>query len=176
MAPFVKKQLIRIAVRTLIVLIIAAIHIFVFLQGSEGASWEIFETRAQTLALSQLEARKNELSIDYNDVVNAIFLLDDALPDGENPLKFRQVLNDLATNTGNSQSFTFRTALPQPIASFPDVKVIPYTITLSGNLNSFINYLNEVQKLKLFIVIDTLNLSGGNNFDTMTMTARIFVK
>jgi len=175
MAPFAKKQLIKLGIRTGIIVALAAIHVFVFLQGADGVSREIFETRAQTLALSQLQDKKNKLTTEYDDVVNAIFLLDDAIPDGENPLRFRRILDDLALNTGNSQSFTFKTSLPQASASIPTVRVIPYVITLEGNLDSFIAYLNELQKLHLFIAVDSLILSG-EGFNTMSISARIFVR
>lgn len=175
--PHTKRKLKFYALRSFIVIVVAAIQIIFFLKGVESVTKDIEETGAKIRGIARLENRKKVLQEEYQEVVHSTILLDNALPSGENPTKFRQVLDDLALRTGNAQSFTFNTDLPNP-SELTGISVIPYTVNLTGNLDTFISYLNELQKLNFFIIIDSMGLSGGRagDFETMTLHSSIYVK
>jgi len=177
MLPYTKKQLILYTLRTGLVLLAASIHVVFFGQNIHSLSQEIAETHSKILEISRLEDRRTRLASEYSDVAGANILLDEGLPRGDNPTKFRKELDDLAARTGNQQSFSFRSDLPIPAPELPGHNYIPYSITLEGNLESFNSYLDELVKLKSFIIINSLSLRGeGKDFDSMSMQARIYVK
>ncbi len=178
MSPRLKEHIIRNALRGGIVFTLSLMLVLFFRQEIKRLSTSVFETRAKIIGLSNLEDKKKDFQKQLTDVEASTVLIDEAFPPAENPNPFKQILESVSSRTNTSYTIAFKSELAVPSPAFPGYATIPFSLTLTGDLTRFITYLNELQRIKNFIVIQGITLSAEKTtaFTTMHISGFVYVK
>lgn len=178
-----KSQTIKIILRNVAVacvaIIICGVIIFVSSGQISGIVSAINQTRATAIEGQDRSIAISELQDQFGIINGNDAKIDAALMHENNIIPFINALTSLASKGSVQQTYSF--SAPAPYASQGNLNVysIPYTISLTGNFNSFVNYLNNFQNLPYFTYISSINVStplGLGQGATMSMNATLYVQ
>lgn len=171
---FSRKQLIikilKLAARAVIAVIVAAIVVIFFSQRISKISASLAEQRASAFILEKRSETNAQLKEDFKIVGEADKKINDAFPPADNILGFVAALETLALRNSLQQSLGF---------GAPADSSIDYSITLSGNIFIFINYLKDFEKFPFFTAISSVDLNAPGGWEgnsTISMRAKVYTK
>lgn len=139
-------------------------------------STSLEQKRILTFSLERTTQTMYDLGKDFEEIGVREQMLYDALPSIENILSFVSALEKLGEMEGISQRTTFGNAAPQG-----EFYQIPISITLNGDIDSFISYLEAFESLPFFSAITSLDIkaqSSGSwkNRSTITLQVIFYAK
>jgi Tfp pilus assembly protein PilO len=115
--------------------------------------------------MDRLNEKLKKIEPELEQVKN-IFLVRDR------ELEFITALEGIADKDNISQKINLNT---DTATNLQQIKKIPITITITGTFQNFIKYLNDLENLRYYININTVNLASTQNMSSgaETVTAQI---
>lgn len=164
---FTKKQIVLIISKNLLrggIAIVAALIIVLFLDAQIE---KIGDSLAAKRKLSFLLERRNEtiasLRVDVARVGGTIGRVENALPPAFNILDFIGAMESLASQNSLQQSLRIGTPVPTPgLGEDRHIASIGYSVNLTGNVFTLVNYLKGFETLPYFSGITSLGISAQN--------------
>lgn len=178
MGRSLKKQLIIFALQAAVVIIISAVINGYLINRIRGQQNDIEDKKAIIARLSLQEDKLAELKKEYNDVIGALFIIEDSLPSRLDPRPVKNKVLKLAKESGNEATFVFLQETATP-SQYPIIHTVSFALTLKGTLNNFYTFLEALKKFKHFMVIEGIKLTGEpdiNTNTTATINAKIYLK
>lgn len=175
----IKKQLLIFGIQTLIVLLVLGAVIFYLNKRIDSQKLQIINNRVLIETLKRQDERLITLRNEYRDVVGATLLLEDAYPSGEDPRSFKKRLIGLGEETGNSVGINLISDVAEPSPEFEGVKIIRFNIVFGGNMESLFNYLEALEKINNFIIIEEISISSNTDWEktlNTTLRCKAYVK
>jgi len=119
-----------------------------------------------------------ELKNTYQIVKDNLKNAKEMIPDEKNLEDLVIALENTATQTNNGQTLTF-----DPIEKSKSVgeKTVSlnFSANLTGNIDSFSNYLDKIKTLPYFIEIENITIKNGsgiiNNDSVMTLKSKVYI-
>jgi len=164
----------------IILVIVFTVSLILFLVDKiENKTKQLQEKRSILLVSQQRDNNFLELKNSYEIVENNQKTFEQIFPNENNIEKFIVTLENTAKNTNNIQTLNFD-QLRNATIEGENIKSIKFTIILTGNISSFINYLNEIKKLSYFIEIENITLNNNlgitNNNSRMNIKSKVYIK
>lgn len=168
----------KIAIFTVLIASAAGLMLFAFKGKIEEEAKSINEKRSMLTVLEKRNENIIALKADYPLVKENLSILRQALPTEKNIDLIVNDLENLALQTNNVQNLNF---LPlNNLASIGSIKAVNFSVSLSGNISSFINYLNGIKKLPYFVEIGSVSVAneGGvlNNNTRLNLNAKVYIR
>lgn len=128
--------------------------------------------QVRAIDISQLQNQIDAVNGNDAKITNALMHEDNIIP-------FTSALDALAKKASVQQSYSF--GQPTPYTSQGDLNVysVPFTISISGNINGFLNYLNDFENLPYFAYLSSLNISSSGGLgqaSVMSLSATLYVE
>ena len=145
----------------------------------ETSAKKIFEQRSMLTLLEKRGENLLNLKNGYSLVSNELPLIKDMIPNERGMEKAVISLENLALRTNNEQTLVFETIDKQkPVGE--KIKYLKFSIVLTGNINSFMLYLEELKKLPYFIEINNIVIKNNtgvfDNKSRMNAEAIIYTR
>lgn len=119
------------------------------------------------------------LSHDVTEGRDALAALTKFFPKDDTLLQFLRAMETFAKETGNQPAFLFEQSATEPSA-VPGYRSIRYSITLTGDLRSFLRYLYRVYALPYPVVVEGVVLSHDSGLDldgaTMQVEGKLYAQ
>lgn len=160
----VKNKILIMLVRMLAVLVAAIIISLFLIQKIEQKSGSLLQKRILAEVVQRRAQTKIFLQEDFKKVEPYLNQIKNVFPDQENLVSFLSVLEALAAQTGNQQSFIFENTAPLSVGDFTLNRVV-YRISLAGNYDSALNYFRKFEKLPYVVKINNFDVSGSGGLD-----------
>jgi len=130
------------------------------------------EGQARGVAISQLQ---NQFQIigDSQDKIN------NALLHTDNIVSFVNALKAIATKNSIQQSYSFSSPTPYTSQEGQTFYSVSFNISLAGDIDTFIQYLNDFNNLPYFTNISSINISspsGVQHSSSMNMVATLYIQ
>lgn len=173
------NPVIRTALFILIIVVISVLAVFSMTNKIKVNAEKIFNDRNALALLEKGNENLLELKNNYNLVNNKLPLIKEVIPDERGLEKVVISLENLALKTNNGQILSFETFDKSKPAG-EKIKYLNFSITLSGNINSFMLYLEELKKLPYLIEIKNITIKNGfgifNNESQMGIEASVYIR
>lgn len=173
------SQITKTAFCTLIIIIVSAAIISFLADKIEASAKKTFEKRSMLALLEEKGENLLKLKSDYGLVGGKLPVIKDMIPNERSAEKAVISLENLALKTNNNQTLVFETADKIKPAG-EKIKYLKFSITLTGNIDSFILYLEELKKLPYFIEISSITTKNDkgvfNNESRMDAEAVIYIR
>jgi Tfp pilus assembly protein PilO len=144
------SKYIIILVILVIILIVAS---YLILNLIDGQVDQIQEQRAHLSALNNRDNSYAQLQDDFKKIENQYYLIDQALPDQDNFVKFIVDIEKLADKNQVNLAIVF------PSEPVVENNQLGFNLEISGNLDYVVKYLQELKQLPYYIKIDSANFS-----------------
>lgn len=163
----------------LIIIIVSAAIVSFLANKIEASAKKTFEKRSMLASLEERGKNLLELKSNYGLASDKLPLIKDMIPDERGVEKAVISLENLAIKTNNDQTLVFETADKTKLAG-EKIRHLKFSITLTGNIDSFMLYLEELKKLPYFIEIGGVTIKNGtgvfNNESRMDAEAVIYIR
>ncbi len=151
-----------------------------FLAGKIESKTKQLQEKRSVLKVSQQQGENFlELKKTYDLVKNNQKKIEEAFPNDDNIEGFIIALENAAGQTGNGQTLNFD-LLDNAKTEGENIKGLKFTIFLTGNVNTFANYLERIKDLPYFIEIENItvnnNLGIANNDSRMDIKSKIYIR
>lgn len=154
-----RKQLIIFAGRAAVVVLLSALINGYLINRMRDQQQEIEEKKVIIAELSFQEDKLAELKKEYEDVINAAFILEDSLFPRLDPRPFKNKIADFVDDTGNHADITLGSDVAVP-TEYPGIYTASFTLHIEGTLKSLNNFLEELKAFDHFVNINSLSVSG----------------
>jgi Tfp pilus assembly protein PilO len=176
---FIHNPIIRLSIYIIFVIILTASSVL-FLAGKiENKTRQLQEKRSMLRISQQQGENFLELKKTYDLVKNNQKKIEEIFPNNDNIEDFIIRLENIAEQTSNSQILNFD-PLDSAKAEGENIKSLKFTIFLTGNVNTFANYLKLIKNLPYFIEIENItvnnNLGIANNDSKMNIKSKIYIR
>lgn len=176
---FIHNPIIRLSICIMLAMAFTVSSVL-FLAGKiENKTKQLQEKRSILRVSQQQDDNFLELKKTYSLVKNNQKKIEEIFPDDDNIENFIVALENAAEQTGNAQILNFD-SLDSAKIEGENIKSLKFTIFLTGNVNTFINYLKHLKNLSYFIEIEniTLNDNSGiaNNNSKMNIKSKIYIR
>ncbi|MBW6441231.1 type 4a pilus biogenesis protein PilO [Patescibacteria group bacterium] len=176
---YIHNLIIKLSIYTILVLFFSISLILFLTNKIQNKSDELHEKRSILRVSQQQDSNFLELKNSYHIVENNLEKIEGLFPNADNIQNFIISLENTATQTNNQQILNFP-PLESAKNESTNLKSISFSIFLTGNMNTFIEYLNKVKKLTYFIDIESINLSNNTgvsfNDSKMNIKAKIYIR
>jgi len=172
-----KKQFIKIIGQSVIISGLAIILIIFLTQKISRESKDLTAKRSSFVVWENRGERLLILQDGYKKVENDIPRLAVLLPTEDQLINFLSSLENIAIETNNKQSFNFIGGINP--ASENEPKSINFTLTLQGDINTFIAYLKKIQTIPYFVKITNINITGNqglNNQSQINLLGKVYLR
>jgi len=174
-----KNPIIKLLALVVIIIAISTSVVFILKNKIENRATQLQEKRNMLEILEKRDENFLELKSANKLVEKNLPTIKDMLPDEKNIEKFVTTLENIATKTNNNQVLIFN-PIENSKPAGEKIDSLEFSITLIGNSYSFINYLEEFEKLPYFIEIKNVvikNNSGiANNNSQMNLKLEIYIR
>jgi len=169
---------VKIAIFTVLITIVAGWAVFVFKDKIENEAENINEKRSMLTVLEKRNENFIALKGDYPLVKENLPLLRQSLPTEKNIDSVINDLENLASRTNNGQNLNFSPLAN--LASAGSIGSVNFSVSLLGNISSFVDYLNGVKKLPYFIEISGVSIvnEGGasSNNSRLNLSGKLYMR
>lgn len=176
---FIHNPIIRLSIYIILVIILT-VSLVLFLAGKIENKTKLLQEKRSILRVSQQQdSNFLELKNTYDLVKNNQKNIEKIFPDNDNIQNFIIALENIAEQTGNEQILNFD-SLDSAKTEGENIKSLKFTTSLSGNIDTFINYFKRLKDLPYFIEIEniTINNSSGiaNSSSKMNIKSKVYIK
>lgn len=168
--------LIRAAVFTALAGVVIGVSAFSIQRGVvgiEGRQLLQEQLYARFESMARLSHNVNE-GREARDTVQALF------PKDDNLLPFLNAVDGLARATGNKSAFRFEQSAALPAPNMEPYRFVTYMITLSGDAQTFLRYLEGFAALPYLVVPDAIVMQGGSGIlregSVLQLKGRLYVQ
>lgn len=167
-----KRKVIFKTIQIATILIIAIIISFIFIKKITKTTQDL-TNKEESVQSVELQNKSRITMIEeykqakpYLDKVKAINFLSEDL------VGVLSSLEEAAKDTNNKYDIKSNETITVKDINITgsEVKKMSYTITLTGNYNSFLNYLKKIKELPYLIKIDNIDMQGGIDLDKDSQT------
>lgn len=163
----------------LIIIIVSAAIVSFLANKIEASAKKTFEKRSMLALLEERSENLLELRSNYDLVSSKLPLIKDMIPDERGMEKAVISLENLALKTNNNQVLVFETIdKAKPVGE--KIKLLKFSIILTGNIDSFTLYMEELKKLPYFIEISGVTVKNSigvfNSESRMDIEAIIYTR
>ncbi len=173
-----KKQLMIFSARAAVVILLSAL-INGYLINRIRTQQDAIETKKLVIAeLSFQEDKLAELKKEFDDVVGALFILEDSLLPRLDPRPFKNKVLAFAEETGNKAEISLAGETAAK-SVYPAIYTASFTLQLEGTLDSIYAFLDGIKTFDHFVIISSLSLTGDPDLNSNTkanLTANIYLK
>ncbi len=162
-----------------VIVVISILVVFSMTNKIKIDAEKIFSDRSTLTLLEKENENLLELKNNYSLVNNKLPLIKEMIPDERGLEKAVISLENLASKTNNNQILNFETLGKSKLAG-EKIKYLNLSITLNGNIDSFMLYLEEFKKLPYLIEIKNIAIKNSsgifNNESQMNMETSIYIR
>lgn len=174
-----KNPIIKLSALIAIIIIIATAVVFVLKNKTEDRAARLQEKRNMLEILESRDENFLDLKNTNELVKKNLPIIEKMLPDEKNIEKFVITLENIAAKTNNNQILVFN-PIENSKPAGEKIDSLEFSITLIGNSYSFINYLEEFEKLPYFTEIKNITIKNNsgiaNNDSQMNLKSDIYIK
>ena len=153
--------------------------IFILKNKIESKAAQLQEKRNMLEILEKRDENFLDLKSTSELVEKNLPIIKMTLPDEKSIEKFVAALENIAAKTNNEQFLVFN-PIENSKQAGEKISRLEFSVALTGNSSSFINYLEEFKKLPYFIEIKNItienNLGITNNDSRMNLKSEIYIK
>lgn len=176
---FTNNKIITLSIAIIFVIFFTSSVVFFLIDKIENKTEKLQEQKSMLKVLQQQNDNFLELKKTYNIVEENQKKIESILPDDNTIENFIIKLEQIAEQTNNSQSLNFE-PLENAKTAGGNVKSLKFTVLLTGNLNTFIKYLNQVKSSSYFVEIENItiinSLGISNNNSKINIKAKTYIR
>lgn len=160
------SQMIKYGVRIILAILIASFVVSYCARRVSKISTSIVERRSSSFALEKRSEMTVRLEKDFKEIGNADAKIEQAFPSEDTIFDFVASMESLGIQASRKQNLSFATVYGG--ATFD------YNISLDGNIETFIGYLNLFEKLPYFISLQgiTFNSPAGGWLENSSVSMK----
>ena len=174
-----KNSIVKLSVLIIMIVAISMSVVFILKNKIEDKTVQLQEKRNMLEVLEKRDENFLELKNTNKLVKKNLLVIKKMLPDEKNIEKFVTTLENIATKTNNNQILIFD-PIENSKPTGEKIDSLEFSVILTGNSYSFINYLEEFEKLPYFIKIKNVtienNLGIVNNNSQLNLKSEIYIK
>lgn len=174
-----KNPIIKLSALIIIIIAISMSVIFILKNKIESKAAQLQEKRNMLEILEKRDENFLDLKNTNELVEKNLPIIEAMLPDEKNIGKFVVALENIAAKTNNEQFLVFN-PIENSKQAGEKINSLEFSVTLTGNSSSFINYLEEFKKLPYFVEIKNITIENSsgitNNDSQMNLKSKIYIK
>ena len=174
-----KNSIVKLSVLIIMIVAISMSVVFILKNKIEDKTVQLQEKRNMLEVLEKRDENFLELKNTNKLVKKNLLVIEKMLPDEKNIEKFVTTLENIAAKTNNNQILIFD-PIENSKPTGEKIDSLEFSVILTGNSYSFINYLEEFEKLPYFIKIKNVtienNLGIVNNNSQLNLKSEIYIK
>ena len=174
-----KNSIVKLSVLIIMIVVISMSVVFILKNKIEDKTVQLQEKRNMLEVLEKRDENFLELKNTNKLVKKNLLVIEKMLPDEKNIEKFVTTLENIAAKTNNNQILIFD-PIENSKPTGEKIDSLEFSVILTGNSYSFINYLEEFEKLPYFIKIKNVtienNLGIVNNNSQLNLKSEIYIK
>lgn len=172
----VRFLLLRASVFCVLAMIIIVVSAFSIRRGAVGVE-ERRELERQIYSRFESMARLSHSVVEGRAALQKIQAV---FPHDDNLLPFLNVIDAVAKKTGNKSTFRFDQGTSMPASGMEPYRFISYVITLQGDAQTFLRYLEAFQQIPYVVVLDNVTMQGGSGIEKagsmLQLKGRLYVQ
>jgi Tfp pilus assembly protein PilO len=176
---FISNPIIRLSIYIILVIVFTVSSVLFLADKIESKTKKLQEKRSVLRVSQQQDENFLELKKTYDIIKNNQKKIEEIFPDDDNIGNFIIALENTAEQTSNAQILNFD-SLDNAKAEGENIKSLKFTVFLTGNTNTFINYLKQIKSLPYFIEIENVTLNNNssiaNNDSRMDIKSKIYIR
>ena len=174
-----KNPIIKLSALIVITIAISISFIFILKDKIESMAAQLQEKRNMLEILEKHDENFLDLKSTNKLVEKNFLIIETMLPDEKSIEKFVAALENIAAKTNNNQFLVF-SSIENSKQVGEKINSLEFSVTLTGNSYSFIDYLEELKKMPYFIKIKNITIENGsgiaNNNSQMNLKSEIYIK
>lgn len=162
----IKNKIFGLIIKTLIVIILITIAVLYLISSIDKQSQSILDKKIQSITQRRQQETRLSLLSDFKKIEQYLEKVNQTLPSAEEiAINLSSVFDNLAFK--NNIQLSFRIDPPQifTLPSTKHISIINFNMNLSGTLDSFNKFLEDMENLPYFVVINRLDING-NDFNS----------
>lgn len=172
----IKNKVFGLIIKTLIIIILITIAILYLISSINKQSQSILDKKIQSITQQRQQETRLSLLSDLKKIEQYLEKVNQALPSAEEiAINLSSVFDNMALK--NNIQLSFRIDPPQlfTLPSAKHISIINFNMNLSGTLDSFNKFLEDMENLPYFAVINRLDINGNDfNSDAKVDISGIF--
>lgn len=176
---FLDNPITKLSIYITFVIVFTISSILFLVDKIENKTKQLQEKRSILRVSQQQDNNFLELKNTYNIVETNQKKIENIFPNENNIENFIVKLENISNQTNNTQILNFD-SLDNAKIEGENIKSLKFTIFLTGNINTFTDYLNQIENLFYFIEIENVtldnNLGISNNASKMSIKSKIYIK
>lgn len=157
-----KKTIIWLGATGAVLIAILVLLIMPFLQDISGLSKDHYDKRVKLAILKQQSSNIAAMKSDYSKIQNDIEKISQVFIPKKDTLQFITTLENIAAQNNVTQIIQVEGINISDLEQgTKEVKSLPIQLTLTGDFNSIVQYLNQLEALTYYINFNKLDLTGS---------------
>lgn len=168
---FNKKTLIWIGSTALVLIAIAAFLLIPFIQDISGLTKQNYDKRVRLAIVKKQSSNISVMKRDYNKIQDDIKKISQVFIPKKETINFITNLENMAAQDNLTQKIQLQGIKISDLEqTTTEVKELPLQLTLSGDFNSIMKYLNQIEALNYYINFSKLNFTGSGTSVNLTIS------
>ncbi len=148
-----------------LVLVFLILSIF-FISQANDFSQKINEIKIQTLSTQQALDVFSVLTNEQQQAQKYLERLTKIFPNKDSLINLATIIRDKSLTYNLSENFSFGSEFQEG-----EIKDVGFNLSLSGSLDNFLRFLQDIEKLPFFIEFSAIDVNNVNDFDYQINTA-----